>query len=152
MYQEKKKYQTHRRNHAPSHPLLRQRFVLEKLGECNDDLASHIQIQNQQVQQVLDMIQKTTLEAKRLLQPRTFRPEWCLAFERAQQRGSQECPICIQPVLLPPRIDAPLKRKLYLLSCSHILHAACCKSLEGFTTSKTCPFCRESYKRKMLGK
>jgi hypothetical protein len=151
-YQAQKAYHAYRRNHAPKNPVLRQRFVLEKLGECNDDLATHMQQHNQQIQQVLELLQQTSLEAKRLMQPRTFRKEWCVAFQRAESRGCEECPICIQPVLLPSRIDAPLKRKLYLLSCSHVLHAACLKSYEAFTTSKKCPLCRVSYTRKMLGK
>ena len=62
------------------------------------------------------------------------------ALEAAERRGEPlgDCCVCL----------AALAKGCALLSCGHVLHAACIQALEAVTgTKRICPLCREPYQR-----
>ncbi|CAM9384350.1 unnamed protein product, partial [Phaeothamnion confervicola] len=71
---------------------------------------------------------------------------WAVAFARARERDTLECPICMNDMC---SLFAP--RPVLLLSCSHVMHLACLHSFEDFGggaggVSPGCPVCRSTYK------
>jgi hypothetical protein len=154
MFCERKKYVQFRKVHIPKHPILKNKYCLDKISECNDSLVKQVQESNAQLQQFLKALSIQSMDTKQILQPRqNWKKEWIQLYEKAYHRGIDDCPICIHPVLLPKQPHQHMDRKVYLLSCSHTVHATCLKSLEKFTESKSCPVCRMTdYKRKLVGR
>jgi hypothetical protein len=54
-------------------------------------------------------------------------------LRRAKQRGDEECAICMEAM-------AHDAREHLLLSCSHVFHEACIRSLEGFHLCEVCAY------------
>ncbi|XP_072543138.1 RING finger protein 32 [Salminus brasiliensis] len=70
--------------------------------------------------------------------------EWTEVKSRSLQEGdsTQPCVICTEEFRLQPQV---------LLSCSHVFHKVCLKSLERFTGRKCCPLCRrEPYETRVI--
>ncbi|XP_062848951.1 RING finger protein 32 isoform X2 [Trichomycterus rosablanca] len=70
--------------------------------------------------------------------------EWTEAKSRSIQEGdsAQPCAICADDFRLQPQV---------LLSCSHVFHKVCVRSLERFSGRKCCPLCRaEPYEARVI--
>ena len=53
----------------------------------------------------------------------------------------------------PPLEDIAVKRRLVLLSCSHVFHHTCLEALEEFAVGeqqRNCPVCRAGYQKRLL--
>jgi hypothetical protein len=152
-YWQYKKYRQYRENNVPKNSLLRHQFVLRRIEDVGKRLETDMELECNHIKRVIEMMDQTTILANQLVTPRCFSKEWTMIFEKTKKRGGDvTCPICIQSIELPKRVDSKLSRKLYLLNCSHVIHASCLKSLETFNDTKSCPLCRLSYKKKILGK
>ncbi|XP_022533481.2 RING finger protein 32 [Astyanax mexicanus] len=70
--------------------------------------------------------------------------EWAEVKSRSLQEGdsAQPCVICTEEFRLQPQV---------LLSCSHVFHKVCLKSLERFSGRRCCPLCRrEPYETRVI--
>ncbi|XP_065832467.1 RING finger protein 32-like [Oscarella lobularis] len=71
---------------------------------------------------------------------------WVEAEKKALERGSTNCPICLS-------VCCAGRKKVALLTCSHVFHVACISAFEKFNDSDKmgigmiCPVCRSSYRR-----
>lgn len=86
------------------------------------------------------MEQRRELMADKL--PTTPDVDWKFVEKISKSRGCHECAICIMPI----------KDELALLSCSHQFHSSCISNFELFSegNDKSCPYCRQSYQKKLL--
>lgn len=67
--------------------------------------------------------------------------EWNTIVQKAKDRCDKDCPICY--------MKFGGNKKLTLLDCSHVFHAACLNAFEFYDPYKahTCPVCRHKYRR-----
>ncbi|XP_059827851.1 RING finger protein 32 isoform X2 [Hypanus sabinus] len=84
--------------------------------------------------------------------------------DKAIQRETFDCPICITPLDHLSNIlyqaegpgrgekSGSLVRQTVLLSCSHTFHYACLQAFEDFSEGENhiCPLCRSTYEKKVL--
>ena len=84
-------------------------------------------------------------------EPGLSKREWVTVYERAVERGPNECPICMGACSFE-KSSANASRgggvnPIVLLSCSHIFHCRCLTSYENFNIYEInlCPVCRGDY-------
>ncbi len=82
--------------------------------------------------------------------------EWVKVYERAVERGPNECPICMGTCNFEKSSANAVKggtlNPIVLLSCSHIFHCRCLTSYENFNIYEInlCPVCRGDYHKTTL--
>ncbi|MCJ8731994.1 hypothetical protein PDJAM_G00205740 [Pangasius djambal] len=132
----------------PNDPQLRRRFFEEKFQEMNESL---VQSCSSDVDSFLREIDRSVAQSRDVfhlfdrLQTSTRGTEeelWMKAQEKAVQRDTRDCPICLTP-LRSAHSSAPV----VLLSCSHLFHQSCLSASEDFRQEggATCPLCRCHY-------
>lgn len=151
MWKCRQEYLRYRESHVPTQDVLKTKYCLEKMSKFNNLLFDSVSESNQKLDALLSHLDRQiSLTAVK----KNASKMWKVVFEKTRTRGSDDCPICLQKVVLPKTIEGSLSRKIYLLSCSHAVHCACLKTLERFQQIDPvfkCPICREEYKRKTLG-
>ncbi|KAB5579744.1 hypothetical protein PHYPO_G00198540 [Pangasianodon hypophthalmus] len=132
----------------PNDPQLRRRFFEEKFQEMNESL---VQSCSSDVDSFLREIDRSVAQSRDVFHlfdrlqssARGVEEEvWMKAQEKAVQRDTRDCPICLTP-LRSAHSSAPV----VLLSCSHLFHQSCLRASEDFHQEggATCPLCRCHY-------
>ncbi|XP_053484475.1 RING finger protein 32 isoform X2 [Ictalurus furcatus] len=133
----------------PSDPRLRRRFFEEKFQQlntslvqsCHSDVDSFLREIDQSVAQsrdVFHLFDRLQTSSTRGMEEE----EWRKAQEKAAQRDTYDCPICLTPLR-----SAHSSTPVVLLSCSHLFHQSCLRASEHFCQEggATCPLCRRHY-------
>ncbi|KAI9352060.1 hypothetical protein BDR26DRAFT_323030 [Obelidium mucronatum] len=170
MWQCRRLYLKHRREHIPNHPLLKRRYHMEKLSSLNQSLSRQIQNDNCEIEQVFrDMEQSLKISRDTFEKFSAFYTEpqdWDEVVEKIYNRKEnpleEPCSICLCD--LTPKTEkgeiavaadahsvrALSKRKVAMLSCGHLFHWKCITNMEKFNSgcaAHVCPICRSKYTR-----
>ncbi|TSS97569.1 RING finger protein 32 [Bagarius yarrelli] len=144
----RQRYKDLRKVVPPKDPRLRHRFFVEKFQQINESL---VQSCHSNIDSFLRDLDRSVAESRdvfhlfELLQGSdegVQDKEWMKAQEKAFQRDSRDCPICLTPLRSSHSFTPVL-----LLSCSHLFHQSCLRASEHFCQDggPTCPVCRRHY-------
>lgn len=138
----------------------RQRFYARKLGGMTKALVDQQQAQDDELEAFFSQIDNDLALSKEVFShpalveagaPQTeelgacslTREEWAMVRRKAVLRGDEKCAICVSAFG-----SSSKRRHVALLSCSHVLHAACCAAFEEYNKGTPhCPICRSEYTR-----
>lgn len=129
-------------------PKAKREFYVDKLGKLSDKLNYYLERKQNSIDSIIEQMDRTR-ETTRLLFMTDL--DWNEVRQRALQRGSSECPICMGPMMSE---DGSSTKSCLLLSCSHVFHRNCLESFESFKCSRdsshNCPVCRAVYAKQPL--
>jgi len=141
----RQEYQVLRDLHPPTDPSHRKDFFLRKLNKVTRSITDQV-IEESSLEAFFADLDADLLQSAKVFhhcrkQMNPVRPpefDWDAIRDRATERASTDCPICLQTLAHKPCV---------LLNCSHIFHHACMESFERFTTNVNvqCPLCRTEY-------
>jgi hypothetical protein len=164
----RRRYKEYRERVPPRDPSLRSKYYQRKLETLTTQMVETCTQSSSNADSVLaaaDSALATARATMRILDHHSSLAltDWpTLRCRAIQNTSTAECPICISPILRDPSPAPPTshahhtQRPISLLSCGHLLHAACVSALEQYCTADAscglplCPFCRAPYHRQTL--
>ena len=146
-------------DHPPKEPLLRKRLFAQKISKLTTQLVHERQQDTGTLDTFLAGLDLTLQRSRDLhvVEPseelEIRDQDWKDVLAVAVKRGINECPICMQDLSLQD-----VRRKVALLSCSHVFHSRCIdgwekfskKDSEGLSSHAKCPVCRKDFGKTIL--
>ncbi len=149
---------------VPKDAKRRQRFYARKLGGMTNALVEQQRHQDDELEAFFSQIDNNVALSKEVFSHPALaeagapppeendantltREEWAMVRRKAVLRGDEKCAICVTAFG-----SSTKRRHIALLSCSHVLHAACCAAFEEYNKSSKnhCPICRAEYTRTLM--
>ncbi|KPP73961.1 hypothetical protein Z043_106915 [Scleropages formosus] len=153
----RKWYKEIRKTVPPKDKLLRRKFFEIKLQEVSD---SFLQSCNTNVEEFLDTLDDSVELSRTVFRQfemqhisTTTGQSWEEIRQKALQRETLDCPICLAPLGLDgAETGGDRHRVRALLSCSHLFHLCCLESFEVFCWDENllCPLCRSPYQKMII--
>ncbi|KAI1889166.1 hypothetical protein AGOR_G00176280 [Albula goreensis] len=155
-----RKWYTHiKKTVPPKEKLLRRKFDEKKFQELNDSLVRSCDNNVDEFLSTIDCVLASSRNVfhqfEKLQSSEIKEVDWEKIQEKAVQRETQDCPICLTPLCvasLGTRAKEEERRRVFLLSCSHLFHCCCLEAFEHFCIEgqPVCPLCRSLYRKRLI--
>ncbi|KAJ8419139.1 hypothetical protein AAFF_G00006380 [Aldrovandia affinis] len=158
-YVVRKWYRQIRKTVPPKDKRLRRKFFEKKFQELNDTLVRSCDIN---VEEFLSAIDCELASSRSVFHQfgkqhvsETKEEDWEKIQEKAVRRETRDCPVCLNPLCAAGvGTGGPEegRRRVLLLSCSHLFHLCCLEAFERFCLEgqPVCPLCRSLYRKRLI--
>ncbi|KAG9348037.1 hypothetical protein JZ751_004057 [Albula glossodonta] len=143
----------------PKDKQLRRKFYEKKFQELNDSLVRSCDNNVDEFLSTIDCVLASSRNVfhqfEKLQSSEIKEVDWENIQEKAVKRETQDCPICLTPLCvasLGTRAKEEERRRVFLLSCSHLFHCCCLEAFEHFCIEgqPVCPLCRSLYHKRLI--
>jgi len=169
-YRARQQYAALRIRFPPRNPQIRRQFFVKRLADTSNKLLAALNTESNDIDALFAEIDNSLALSRGTLQDADMQlgaiseVEWQHIHHTALARQVTDCPVCMMEMDLTGctaagtasrahsscHVQEP-KRKLVLLSCSHMFHDTCLASFEQFSAGRHgCPLCRSSYQKRQL--
>ncbi|XP_064188850.1 RING finger protein 32 [Anguilla rostrata] len=149
-------YRQVRKTVPPKDKGLRRKFFERKFQELSDSFVRSCDTNVEEFLSAIDCELASSRSVFRQLEEQhiseTKQEDWEKIQEKAARQEARDCPICLTPLCAGTRGAEEGRRRVLLLSCSHLFHLCCLEAFESFCLEgpPVCPLCRSLYRKRLV--